>query len=233
MAAFLPILRLTVLIAVLVFSIIIVGLAAHLTVFSEEFFGGYFVFAAMAIAVAGLTILTVPAMIAIDFTRRGAFTSMVLVELIWFFVLWVLWIAAAALSAQDQIFFFGSSSTSCDFGLAEANTACHEFLAIEAFSFLAWLALMGYNITLLVYAIIGTTKGTRPWFSTVRDGLLTPREGAATAPAMPAPQQFAAPTGTTYDSAAPTTGYLSQEHQPYGQPQSGQSTHSQPMMAQV
>ncbi|KAF5393692.1 hypothetical protein D9757_000363 [Collybiopsis confluens] len=231
MAAFLPILRLTVLIAVLIFSVIVIGLAAHFTVFSEQFFDGYFVFAAMAIAVAALTILTVPVMIAIDFTRKGAFTSMVLVELIWFLILWVLWLAAAALAAQDQIFFFGSSSTSCDFGLDVANTACHEFLGIEAFSFLAWLTLMGYDITLLVYAIIGSTRGTRPWFSTVHDGLLTPREGAA-APAIPAPQQHAAPTGSTFDSSVPTTGYPSQEQQPYAQPQYSQSNQT-PMMAQV
>lgn len=52
--------------------------------------------------------------IGVDFVRRGAFTSMVLVELVWTFILWVLWLAAAALAAQEQQFVFGVSR-SCDF----------------------------------------------------------------------------------------------------------------------
>lgn len=81
---------------------------------------------------------------------------MVLVELVWTFILWVLWLAAAALAAQEQQFIFGDSST-CDFAnsrflsiqarivlnvdlfIADLATGCNEISAIEAFGFLAWL----------------------------------------------------------------------------------------------
>ncbi|KAJ3912964.1 hypothetical protein F5877DRAFT_71959 [Lentinula edodes] len=217
--AFLPILRLAVLIATTVFAIIVLGISAHLTSLSEEFLGGYFVFAAVAIAVAVLTMITLPAMIGIDFLRRGAFTSMVLVELIWVFVLWVLWIAAAALAAQEQQNVFGEGN-SCNYINTDLATACHEFGAIEAFSFLAWIVLMGYNITLLVYAIVGANRGNKTWTSTVGDGLLTPRGDAVPVTPMS--------TGGEYSGAAP-----SMQYPPQQQPQwTGQSNHT-PMTAQV
>lgn len=75
--------------------------------------------------------------IGIDFLRRGAFTSMVLVELIWVFVLWVLWIAAAALAAQEQQNVFGEGN-SCNYinsescaGLArKSRTKCSYFVQL-------------------------------------------------------------------------------------------------------
>ncbi|KAJ4472086.1 hypothetical protein J3R30DRAFT_1028009 [Lentinula aciculospora] len=215
--AFLPILRLIVLIATTVFAVIVLGISAHLTSLSEEFLGGYFVFAAMAIAAAALTMITLPAMIGIDFIRRGAFTSMVLVELVWVFVLWVLWISAAGLTAQEQQSVFGEGN-SCNYVNTDLATACHEFSAIEAFSFLAWIVLMGYNITLLVYAIIGANRGNKTWTSSVADGLLTPR--GDTVPVTPM---------STGGGAAPSMQYPPQQQQPQW---TGQSNHT-PMTAQV
>ncbi|KAJ3734488.1 hypothetical protein DFJ43DRAFT_128509 [Lentinula guzmanii] len=217
--AFLPILRLVVLITCSVFAVIVLGLSAHLTSLSEESLGGYFVFAAMAIAAAALTMITLPAMVAIDFVRRGAFTSMVLVELIWVFVLWVLWIAAAGLAAQEQQFVFGEGN-SCNYVNTDLATACHEFSAIEAFSFLTWIVLMGYNITLLVYALIGANRGNKTWTSSVGDGLLMSR--GEPVPVTPMS------TGGDYSHTAP-----SMQYPPQQQPQwTGQSNHT-PMTAQV
>jgi len=222
--AFLPILRLAVFIATLVCAVIVLGLSAHLTALTEEFLGGYYVFAAMAIAVAVLTIITLPVMIGVDFARRGAFTSMVLVELIWIFILWVLWISAAALASQEDEFVFGDGN-SCDFADSNIATGCHEFAAIEAFSFLAWILLMGYNITLLVYAIIGHTRGNRTWFSTVGDGLLTRRDDAPASGYQPNPmsdKQTPVSTGGAYSTTAPST----MQYPP-------QQQYAQPMTAQV
>lgn len=49
---------------VLLLSIVVLGLAAHLTNITEEFFEVYFIYAALSIAAAGLTILTVPVLYA-------------------------------------------------------------------------------------------------------------------------------------------------------------------------
>ncbi|KIK65681.1 hypothetical protein GYMLUDRAFT_70771 [Collybiopsis luxurians FD-317 M1] len=231
MVSYLSLYRLTVLVSTSIFAVIVLGLASNITAQTEEVLDAYFVFAAMAIAVSALTLLTLPAMIAIDFMRKGAFTSMVIVELGWFFILWVLWVSAAALSSQEDAFLFGVSAF-CTFGDTDADAVCHQFTAIEAFSHLAWLALLGYIITLLTYAIISTSRGGRPWFSSVGEGLLPPR---AAVPAVPAqqyvPAQQFVPTGNTYSSATPSTGYPPQQQ--YGQPQYGQQPTQAPTMAQV
>jgi len=222
---FLPLFRLVTFIATLVCAIIVLGLAAHLTSLTEEARGGYFVFAAMAIAVAVLTIITLPVMIGVDFARRGAFTSMVLVELIWIFILWILWISAAALASQEDEFVFGDGN-SCDFADSNTATGCHEFAAIEAFSFLAWILLMGYNITLLVYAIIGHTRGSHTWFSTVGDGLLTRRDDApAFSGSQPNPvsdKQTPVSRGGAYSTTAPSSMQYPPQQQQYAQPMTAQ-----------
>jgi hypothetical protein len=219
--AFLPLFRSIALNGAVVFAIIVLGLAAHLTAVTEEFLDGYFVSAAMGIASAVLTIISLPVMIGIESRRRNAFTSMVIVELVWLSVLWILWLATTGLAAQDQSFSFGAGS-SCDFFNEGLVTACHESAGILAFSVLTWLFLMGYSVTLLVYAIIGATRGNRTWTSTVRDDLLT-RSGPDSAAAPPlADKQLPMQTGT---SVAPST--MQYPPQQYGQP-----THS-PMTAQV
>ncbi|KAG7445983.1 uncharacterized protein BT62DRAFT_146144 [Guyanagaster necrorhizus] len=150
------ILRLTVLIATLVFSVIVLGVSAHITYLTTTFFNAYFTFAAMSIATACLTILTLPVMIAVDITRKGAFTSMVVVELSWLGVLWILWLTSAALTADANSNTFVAG---CGYINPEIDQACKEFNAIEAFDFLTWLILMGYTITLIVFAIIAATRG--------------------------------------------------------------------------
>lgn len=49
-------------VATSIFAIIVLGLAADLTSLTEEGLGGFFTFAAMGIAVAALTLLTLPVM---------------------------------------------------------------------------------------------------------------------------------------------------------------------------
>jgi hypothetical protein len=228
--AILPLIRLVVFTATLVFAVIVLALSAHLTSLTAPV---VFDFEGLGIAVGVLSLITMPVMIGVDFARRGAFTSMVLVELIWTFILWVLWIATAALAAEESQISFGDFSASCNFENTIVAGECHELAAIEAFSFLAWLLLMGYNITLLVFAIMGASRGNRTWTSSVGDGLLTPKGGEGVAPVS------ALSTGTGYSTAPTTTQYSSpqtmqyppQQQQPYyGQPA---QPSPQPMTAQV
>ncbi|CDO68776.1 hypothetical protein BN946_scf184989.g42 [Trametes cinnabarina] len=116
-------------------GIIVLSLGAHLTSLSEEYFESYYIFAALNIAVGGLTMLTIPVMVAIDFVRTGAITSMVLVELVWLSILWVLWIATAAYTADQT----SEAFSACDFIYPILNQVCNETRAMEAFGFLAWI----------------------------------------------------------------------------------------------
>ncbi|KAI1789732.1 hypothetical protein LXA43DRAFT_974141 [Ganoderma leucocontextum] len=146
-------------------GLICAALGAHVTAFAEANFQLYYIFAALALAAGGVTMITLPIMLIIDFVRRGAFTSWILTELIWLSIVWVLWIATGAVAVNNTAAIF----TTCDFVYDWANQLCRETQAIEAFSFLAWLTLMSYTITLLVVALISASRGQPIWKATVHD----------------------------------------------------------------
>ena len=117
--AWLPLLRVVSLTGAVVSGIIALGISAHLLNFTTYWYGFYYTFTALTIASAALTMVTLPVMyvlhllrayrmlivnprLVLDRFRTGAFTSMVAFEVVWLFVLWVLWIASAGL-ASDSI----------------------------------------------------------------------------------------------------------------------------------
>ncbi|KAJ6567271.1 hypothetical protein DFH09DRAFT_456116 [Mycena vulgaris] len=181
--AAIPLIRLIALSVVLGFSVIVLGLSAALTSTTETVLEGFFEFAALAIATASITLITLPIMIALEVKRPGtAFTSMIVVELSWLSILWVLWLATAADSAQaGQIFFVSGCGNYID---SDIVSACRETSGIQAFAFLNWLILLAYTVLILVLSIIASSrKHTGVWKSSVAEApFFTP--GAA-APAIP------------------------------------------------
>ena len=100
-------------------------------------------------------------------------------------ILWVLWIAAGALTANDTSAVFAT----CEFIYPILNQVCHESRAIEGFSFVAWIALFAYTLTLFIVALINASRGVPIWKSTVREhGAVVP------APQSSAPTQAQGPT---------------------------------------
>ncbi|KAK0490533.1 hypothetical protein IW261DRAFT_1546945 [Armillaria novae-zelandiae] len=206
----LTILRLGALVATLVFSIIVLGLSAHITYLTTTYYGAYFTFAAMSIATACLTLLTLPVMIAIDMTRKGAFTSMVVVELSWLGVLWVLWLTSAALAADATSNTFVSG---CGYVNDLINQACKEFNAVEAFGFLNWLILMGYTITLVVFAIIAANRGNSAVWTSSTTTTDFFAKGAYSGASTVAPEKVTAqPSVVQYPPQSPS-GYSTQQQQ--------------------
>jgi hypothetical protein len=157
--------RLVSLVTIVVFSIVTLGLAAHLTDYTNKLIGGYYTFAALAMASAMLSIVSIPVMLLVDTMKRSAFTSMIAFELIWLGFLWVLWLASAGSAAQANLTTFKG----CHFFDSSVNTACHEFGAIEAFSFLNWLILFGYTITLGIFSVRQARLGTSIWSLSLRE----------------------------------------------------------------
>ncbi|KAJ7162610.1 hypothetical protein C8R43DRAFT_947114 [Mycena crocata] len=201
--ALIPLIRLVALSVVLAFAVIVLGLSAALTATTEKYLAGFFEFAALAIATASLTLITVPIMIVLERIRPGAaFTSMIAVELSWLSILWVLWLATAADGAQAGQLTFISG---CGYIDSVVDSACRESAGIQAFSFLNWLILMVYTILILVLTIIASTrKHTGVWKSSVAEApFFTP--GAA--PAIPpvTSQPSSAPAGSYGASAQPVS----------------------------
>ncbi|KAI0651178.1 hypothetical protein C8Q79DRAFT_16869 [Trametes meyenii] len=200
-------------------GIIALSLAAHLLSITEKYFDGYFNFEALSVAVGGLTMITVPIMIVIDFIRTGAVTSLVVVELVWLSILWVLWIAAAALTVNQT----GDAFASCDFVSSVLSQACNETHALEGFAFLAWIDLMIYTVILVVVALVNGARGAPIWTSSIKQlpSVIAPRSAAGPtggAGVVPPPQMGAA----AYPQPAPAAQYPMQQYQqpqqPYGTP---------------
>ncbi|KAH7915712.1 hypothetical protein BJ138DRAFT_916807 [Hygrophoropsis aurantiaca] len=178
--AFFPLFRTVVFGVVILFSIIELGVAAHLISLAEQYFYFYPTFSALAVATAVLTLASMVGMFVIDFLREEAFTSMVLVELVWLFVLWVLWVATAGEAASSASFYF---PLGCIYdAYPTTNDACREFEAVEAFAFLNFFILLIYTVVIVVYAIIATSRGNNVWFTSVKVATFT-------APASGAPAQ--------------------------------------------
>ncbi|KAF7964567.1 hypothetical protein HWV62_5604, partial [Athelia sp. TMB] len=189
----------------IVFAIIVLGLAANYTSETQAADGITLDFAALAIATAVLTLVSLPAMLIIDAVRDGAFTSMVVTELATLFVLWVLWLATAAYTTNifDSAFYF---SGSCNDLFPEYRPVCHQYQALMAFSWLAWLALFIYSVYVFVLAIIGANRGQRVWTATAKElGAGGAGAGSATPAAFnnaPMQQHQYPPTTAATPSAA-------------------------------
>ncbi|KAH9852925.1 hypothetical protein C2E23DRAFT_824148 [Lenzites betulinus] len=171
-------------------GILAVALGAHLASLTEKFFDNTLNFELLSIAVGAITLLTVPVMLVVDLLRTGAFTSVVLVELVWFSILWVLWVATGGLIADQT----GEAFQTCDFPESPLlSQACNETRAIEAFAFLAFIALLAYTITLFVVAIVSHSRGVSIWMSSVKQHpSVVPSSTGASSAQIPMVQQ---PTG--------------------------------------
>jgi len=200
--------RITALSVVLAFAVIVLGLSAALTSTTEKFLDGFFEFAALGIATAALTIITLPIMIILEVLRPGVtFTSMIAVELSWLSILWVLWLATAADSAQAGQATFISG---CDYIDSTVKAACQQTAGIQAFSFLNWIILMGYTILILVLSLIAHSRQhTGVWKSSVAQA---PFFAPSAAPAIPpvTSQPAAAPAASYGPSTVGPGGYEAQ-----------------------
>jgi hypothetical protein len=148
-----------------VFALLAMIMSALVINFTSSLFGGaYFTYSALGMATAILTFLTLPLMLFLSFRRKGAFTSMVIVELIWTWLLWVLWLSAGA-NVAGSLWINNCTS----FYARDTEAACMESQALAAFSFLNWIMLMAFEFTLLGLTIRQQTRGNPCWTQDVTE----------------------------------------------------------------
>ncbi|KAJ7934210.1 hypothetical protein B0H13DRAFT_2305931 [Mycena leptocephala] len=179
MASARRIVRLTILVTVFLFALISMSLAAALITMGSTlgpFVDIAFMPATLAIAVAVLTFLTVPAMIVLEIARPGAyFTSMIIFEILWLGFLSILWLASGAAQAVENVFLIGGCSldSSDDFDGSfddsfdgspddSIRNICGEARAIAAFGFLNWLILMFYTLTIMIMSCVAMSRKRGP-----------------------------------------------------------------------
>jgi len=192
------IIRVAILASSTLFSLIVLGLAAHLLSLTTVYLGWYFYFSALGIATSVLSLVTLPLMLLLDFNRRGAFTSMIVVELVWLSILWVLWVATAAetVAAVNVSFPLG-----CIYTNSIYNQYCYEMQAVEAFSFLIFILFLAYTVFLLIAALVAASGGKGVWLSSVKESTFFQ---SSNSPAQQLPMgQYNAPQSVPQQSVQP------------------------------
>ncbi|RDB25683.1 hypothetical protein Hypma_006884 [Hypsizygus marmoreus] len=157
----------------LFFGLIALGLTAHWT--KGSLAGNiFFDFEIVGIIAGGLSALAIPVLLVVGLIRRKAFTSMIIVELPVLTVLWVLWLATAAVVSQwGNVFYpFG-----CGDFLPGSDAWCRELFAIEGMSFIIWIALFLYTLTLLIFSLIGRSRGNPVWTVSANEAIFFDRPG--------------------------------------------------------
>ncbi|EKM53267.1 uncharacterized protein PHACADRAFT_259493 [Phanerochaete carnosa HHB-10118-sp] len=158
-------------------------------------------FSALNLAVAVIAIVTVPVTIIFNLFRNGAFTLIVAVEIGWLGFLDILWLACSALTTS----IWPSLGSLCSFNpdIPNLDGACTDVQTSMAFGWLNWLTLTGYLVTLLVFCIISSGKGSSVWKSTVKTANWTSGKGYAIPP-MQHQMQAATVYSTPYDQHRPS-----------------------------
>ncbi|KAL0953221.1 hypothetical protein HGRIS_004474 [Hohenbuehelia grisea] len=231
---------------VLLFALVVLGLDGHITNLTTSR-GSSFAFEGLGIATACFTLLTLPVMLVIGLLRTGAFSSMVAVEIGWLSILWVLWLATAALSISEvNNSFIGG----CSAYLSFFRTICNQLSAVAGLAFVNWLLLMAYTITLAVLAILSNGQGhPNVWTTDVKtlfsDGTAGANAGVSGAEKGLPPQQQQAvgqparyPPNTTHSPQVPpmqqpqAQPYPQNQYTPSPYPQNAQAPGT-PAVAQV
>jgi len=164
--------RLVTFVTTILLSVIVMSLSADL-VYAPD----YYKFSAIALAISLLTILTVTPMFIVDKHREGSIFSYASVEIIWLTILWILWLTSGAYAAWTEDGFlreYTEEATCHYYGRFGAKNSryCHETKAVIGFSFILWILLMAYTVTLLVLTLRAKERGHPAWTTSVRDGVL-------------------------------------------------------------
>lgn len=162
---FISVFRIVTLSLSLFFSIVTLGLAAHWTQGSTVLADTVFDFEVVALLAACACVLILPVFLVVAAIRKGAFTTKIVVELPTLFVLCILWLVAAALTAEwsGVLYPFGCA------GLLDGSSWCQQFMAIEGLSFVTWILLFIYTATLLTYSLMAHSRGNQVWYQGVNE----------------------------------------------------------------
>lgn len=123
-------------------------------------------FTSFNLAVSVMTLLTLPVMLAVDLMRRGAFSSLIIVEIIWLGVLVVLWLSTSAYTSHIFSPIQGACHSSTPF--QTVVTLCNDIQVSLAFGWISWILVSAYWGTLFTLAISFARRGQPIWKSTVK-----------------------------------------------------------------
>lgn len=141
--------RWCILMLIFILAIVVLGISGHLIAIRTT---DYWRFAALAIAVSSLTILTFPIILIVNtllVRDENISQGRIMGEAGWLTIMWILWLAtgANATHAARSRFFSGG----CSFFSGYSHKICNEFRVVEAFAYIIFLILLCYTIGLMVF----------------------------------------------------------------------------------
>ncbi|KAH7887253.1 hypothetical protein F5I97DRAFT_2007666, partial [Phlebopus sp. FC_14] len=149
------------------FALVVVGICAHIESLIAGYSDVFLTFAAFGLAAGAVTVVSLPLFLFLGRLRRGIFTSMIVFEIIWFFILWILWVATAGDTVAARTYYFPEGCVLDQY--PQSNQICYEITAVEAFSFLAFFCVFIYYDVLVLYAIINAIRGKGIWTASVHE----------------------------------------------------------------
>ncbi|KAG2339357.1 hypothetical protein BDR05DRAFT_1062201 [Suillus weaverae] len=199
-----------------VLALVVIGICAHI----ESLVAGYqnvnLSFLVFGLAAGSLTVLSLPLCLILGRVRRGAFTSMIVFEIVWFLVLWLAWVGTAVDTVAGRAHYFPDGCIYTDY--PKSNQICYEITVAEGAAFLIFFSVFIYYDTIVLYAIIRAVRGKGIWTSSV--AAASEASGHPT-PALPGAQYAAVPGGQApysmyggYPPSAPLQPYNGYPTQP-------------------
>ncbi|KAF9256960.1 hypothetical protein L218DRAFT_799286, partial [Marasmius fiardii PR-910] len=143
--------------AAILFSIVTLGLAAHIASTPLIILNAL---QGLGIAASVMTIVSLSAFLIVGFLQKRAPLNMNVVEIPVMGFLTIIWLASAGRYASLDLAF-----GDCDlFFFPKNQMVCSELKAAEAFSFFNWIILGGYTGATIIMCLIGKHRGNDVWF---------------------------------------------------------------------
>jgi len=165
--AIIPLFRVVIFTLITLFSLVVLGICAHIEYLVAGRMDFYLSFAAFGLGGGCLTVVSIPLLWALGNLRHRVFTSMILFETIWFFILWVVWVGTAGDTVAGKAYLFPAGCVYDDY--PTANQICYEFTVEEAFAFLNFFCAFIYYDVIFLYAIINAIRGKGIWTISVKE----------------------------------------------------------------
>lgn len=198
-------------------ALVVIGICAHI----ESLIAGYhdvnLTFVALGLAAGSLTVVSLPLFLILGRVRRGVFTSMIVFEIVWFLIIWVVWVSTAVDTVAGRAYYFPDGCIYTDY--PTTNQICYEITVAEGAAFVIFFSAFIYYDTIVLYAIIQAIRGKGIWMSSI--AAASEASGPPSAPTLHVPQYAAVPGG---QAPYPTYGGYPQNAPP--QPYNGYPTQS-------
>ncbi|KAJ3010501.1 hypothetical protein NUW54_g955 [Trametes sanguinea] len=189
--------RVSTLVLVAAFSVVVIGLCAHTSTYLDEVIktgagapDRSYHYAQLGLAVGTVTFVSSVLMLLSEICFEQMFTSYVMFEISWLSILWMFWVAVGSVTRDDDNYLYLGRYNCFDYSEVLPHivrVGCSEVHIIEAFEFVTFGLLFFYVIALVVVAMRYRAKmHASPWTESpgfiirgLRSGLLWSRDKKA------------------------------------------------------